>query len=117
MRRARPLESIGMPYSDQDPASREQYIEVWNDLVSTRDLTWSLLICGVTTAAALAVATLLSSSEFFWGLGGAVVGFVICVAVFTPKRTVRITDGPAGTTVDTTTATTATTTGESGDPA
>lgn len=104
-----------MPNTDRRPGDHDDYIEVWNDLVSTRDLTWSLLICGVTTAAALAVATLLSSSEFFWGLGGAVVGFVICVAVFTPKRTVRITDGPVATA---TTATTATTTaGGSGDPA
>lgn len=103
-----------MPNADRRPGDHDDYIEVWNDLVSTRDLTWSLLICGVTTAAALAVATLLSSSEFFWGLGGAVVGFVICVAVFTPKRTVRITDGPVDTT---TTATTTATAGESGDPA
>ncbi|MDN5682309.1 hypothetical protein [Corynebacterium glyciniphilum] len=102
-----------MPNADRRPGDHDDYIEVWNDLVSTRDLTWSLLICGVTTAAALAVATLLSSSEFFWGLGGAVVGFVICVAVFTPKRTVRITDGTAGTTV----GPNDTTAGESGDPA
>lgn len=90
-----------MPNTDADPGERDDYIEVWNDLVSTRDLTWSLVICGVTTALALLVATLLSSSEFFWGLGGAVVGFAVCVALFAPKRVVRITDGtdaetPAG---------------------
>lgn len=82
-----------MPHSDRGSADADQYIEVWNDLVSTRDLTWSLLICGVTTALALVIATLLSSSEFFWGLGGAVVGFIICAVVFTPKRAVNITDG------------------------
>ncbi|MDN6259430.1 MAG: hypothetical protein L0J31_06670, partial [Corynebacterium sp.] len=87
---------VCMPNSDADPGERDDYIEVWNDLVSTRDLTWSLVICGVTTALALLVATLLSSSEFFWGLGGAVVGFAVCVALFTPKRVVRITEGTDG---------------------
>ncbi|WP_420099530.1 hypothetical protein [Corynebacterium sp.] len=82
-----------MPNTDRRPGDHDDYIEVWNDLVSTRDLTWSLLICGVTTALALLIATALSSSEFFWGLGGAVVGFVVCVVVFTPKRVVRIIDG------------------------
>ncbi|MEY8567140.1 hypothetical protein AALF15_11290 [Corynebacteriaceae bacterium 7-707] len=87
-----------MPNTVRRPGDRDDYIEVWNDLVSTRDLTWSLVICGVTTALALLAATALSSSGFFWGLGGAVVGFVVCAVVFTPKRLVRITEdaGEAG---------------------
>lgn len=96
-----------MPNTDADPGERDDYIEVWNDLVSTRDLTWSLVICGVTTALSLLVATLLSSSEFFWGLGGVVVGFAVCVALFTPKRAVRITDGVEATDAET----------QAGDPA
>lgn len=80
----------GMPYTDRVHEDRDQYIEVWNDLVSPRDLTWSLVICGLTTAGALLIATALSASEFFWGLGGAVLGFVICAVVFRPKRTVSI---------------------------
>ncbi len=81
--------------------SSEEYIEVWNDLVSPRDLTLSLAICGGVTIAALVLATFLSSSLFFWGLGGSVVGFIICAVAFTPKRQVRIvsandsTTGPA----------------------
>lgn len=70
--------------------SSEEYIEVWNDLVSPRDLTWSLAICGGATVAALLIATLLSSSLFFWGLGGSVAGFIVCAVVFAPKRVVRI---------------------------
>ena len=62
--------------------SSEEYIEVWNDLVSPRDLTWSLAICGGATVAALLIATLLSSSLFFWGLGGSVAGFIICAVMF-----------------------------------
>ncbi len=70
--------------------SNEEYIDVWNDLVSPRDLTLSLAICGGTTSAALIIATLLSFSLFFWGLGGSVVGFIICASAFAPKRIVRI---------------------------
>ncbi|MFT3944746.1 MAG: hypothetical protein QM705_13120 [Ancrocorticia sp.] len=70
--------------------SSEEYIEVWNDLVSPRDLTWSLAICGGSTVAALLIATFLSASLFFWGLGGSVLGFIICAVVFSPKRAVRI---------------------------
>lgn len=79
--------------------SSEEYIEVWNDLVSPRDLTLSLACCGGVTVAALIIATFLSSSLFFWGLGGAVAGFIICAVVFKPKRMVRIVgaDGSAGT--------------------
>lgn len=77
-----------------DPEAR--YVEVWNDLVSPRDLTWSIVICAATTALALGIATALHVQEFFWGLGGAVLGFVVSAVVFTPKREVRIT-GQAGT--------------------
>ncbi len=71
-------------------SSDAQYIEVWNDLISTRDLIGSLLICAGTTALGLLAAHLLSSSAFFWGLGGSVLGFVISVFAFTPKRDVRL---------------------------
>ncbi|WP_297005797.1 hypothetical protein [uncultured Corynebacterium sp.] len=67
-----------------------RYIEIWNDLVSVRDLTWSIVICGGTTALALGIATAFHSDEFFWGLGGAVLGFTISALVFTPKRTVTV---------------------------
>ena len=77
-------------------ADGEQYIEVWNDLVSPRHLTWSLVTCGGTTAAAVLIATALSSNLFLWGLGGSVIGFIICAILLTPKRDVRIvaTDEP-----------------------
>lgn len=67
-----------------------RYVEVWNDLVSPRDLTWSIVICAGTTAAALGIATALDTDTFFWGLGGAVVGFVIAALVFSPKREVHV---------------------------
>lgn len=83
-----------MPKSDlsgaSSPQKGEEYIEVWNDLVSPRDLTWSLVSCGGCVAIALGLATLLSSSLFMWGLGGAVLGFIISAVVFKPKRVVEI---------------------------
>lgn len=72
-----------------------KYIEVWNDLVSPRDLTWSLVICGGTTAAALLISQALGQSAFFWGLGGSVVGFIVTTLLITPKRVVRLVDGPS----------------------
>ena len=76
--------------TESTPEPDDGYIEVWNDLVSPRDLAWSLAICAATTAAALGIATLLSSSLFMWGLGGSVIGFVICTLTFHPKRDVVI---------------------------
>jgi hypothetical protein len=72
-----------------------KYIEVWNDLVSPRDLTWSLVICGGTTAAALLISQALGQSAFFWGLGGSVGGFIVTTLLITPKRVVRLVDGPS----------------------
>ncbi|MFT3877202.1 MAG: hypothetical protein QM708_12375 [Propioniciclava sp.] len=69
---------------------QDQYIEVWNDLVSPRDLTWSLVACGGATAVALILATVLSGNLFGWGLAGSVAGFIICAVIVAPKRTVRI---------------------------
>ncbi len=79
------------PFEARPLDDSEQYIEVWNDLVSPRHLTWSLVGCAGATAAALLIATALSSSLFLWGLGGSVVGFIICAVVITPKRVVQIT--------------------------
>lgn len=84
-----------MPALDRPGDDTKRYIEVWSDLVSTKDLTVSLLICCATTIAALLVALAIHSSEFFWGLGGAVVGFVIAAVVVTPKRVVEIIDADA----------------------
>lgn len=76
--------------SDRPDGDGEQYIEVWNDLVSPGHLTWSLVGCGGTTAVGLILATAFSANLFAWGLAGAVAGFIICAFVFTPKRDVRI---------------------------
>ncbi len=71
-----------------------EYVEIWGDRVSMRDMALSLVVCGVATALAVGVGHLLRSSEFFWGLGGAVVGFVVAATLVRPKRDVQIVDDP-----------------------
>lgn len=73
--------------SGQDPALR---IEVWNDLVSARDLVLSLTVCGLCSVGALVLATLTSGHLLFWGLGGCVLGFALSCVLVTPKREVSI---------------------------
>lgn len=68
----------------------EQYVEIWGDRVSMRDLVLALAVTAAATVAAVVVGRALGSSEFFWGLGGSVVGFVAAMALIRPKRDVRI---------------------------
>ena len=75
----------------------EQYLEIWGDRVSLRDLVVALAVCAATTVLAVVAGRALGSSEFFWGLGGAVVGFGGAVLLVRPKRDVQIVadDAPA----------------------
>lgn len=68
----------------------DQYVEIWGDRVSMRDLLLALAVTAAATVGAVVVGRALGSSEFFWGLGGSVVGFVAAVALIRPKRDVRI---------------------------
>lgn len=68
----------------------EQYVEIWGDRVSMRDLVIALAACAVTTVVAVVIGRALGSSEFFWGLGGSVVGFGAAMALVRPKRDVQI---------------------------
>jgi len=73
----------------------EQYVEIWGDRVSLRDLVLALAVVTAATVAAVAVSRALDGSEFFWGLGGSVVGFGAAVALVRPKRDVQIVDDDA----------------------
>ncbi|WHP16031.1 hypothetical protein [Cellulomonas sp. ES6] len=68
----------------------EQYVEIWGDRVSLRDLVVALAVCAAATVLAVVAGRALGSSEFFWGLGGAVVGFGVAVLLVRPKRDVQI---------------------------
>lgn len=74
----------------------EQYVEIWGDRVSMRDLVIALAACAATTVVAVVIGRALGSSEFFWGLGGSVVGFGAAVALVRPKRDVQIVADDAG---------------------
>lgn len=67
-------------------------IEVWGDRTSLRSLCLALAISTVSTALAAGIAALTHESLFFWGLGGAVFGFIVSSIALTPQRDVTIMD-------------------------
>lgn len=70
----------------------DEYVEIWGDRVSLRDLVVALAVCAATTVVAVVLGRVTGGSEFFWGLGGSVVGFVGACVLVRPKRDVRIVD-------------------------
>lgn len=63
-----------------------QFVEVWEDIVSIKDLILALIICAITTLGAYLIAPDEGSKPLFFGLIGALVGFVICSFLIKPKR-------------------------------
>lgn len=61
-------------------------IEVWEDLVNIRDLVISLIICSCTTLGGYFLAPKEPPKPLFFGLSGAIIGFVICTIFIKPKR-------------------------------
>ena len=77
---------------DSENTERQNNIEVWNDLVSPRDLIVCLLISVICVVAAVLFSVYLGGKPLFWGLGASTIGFVICCLLVTPKREVTIVD-------------------------
>ena len=73
----------------------DEYVEIWGDRLSLRDLLIALAACAVPTVAAVVLGTVVGGQLLFWGLGGAALGFLIACLVITPKREVRIVEGPS----------------------
>lgn len=67
-------------------------IEVWNDLVSPKDLLVCLAVSAVCAVAAVLIASNTGGQTLYWGLGASVVGFVLNCFLVTPKREVAIVD-------------------------
>ena len=67
-------------------------IEVWNDLVSPKDLIVCLVVSAICAVAAVLVASSTGGQTLYWGLGASVVGFVLNCFLVTPKRDVGIVD-------------------------
>lgn len=80
-----------IPEAGSEDAER-QNIEVWNDLVSPKDLVISLLVAVVCAVAAVLLSLAVGGQTLFWGLGASVVGFTVNCFLVTPKREVSIVD-------------------------
>ena len=80
-----------IPEAGSEDAER-QNIEVWNDLVSPKDLVISLLVAVVCAVAAVLLSLAVGGQTLFWGLGASVVGFTVNCFLVTPKRDVGIVD-------------------------
>jgi hypothetical protein len=66
--------------------AEKKNIEVWEDLVSIKDLVVSLLICSVAAMGGYFIAPNEPPKPLLFGLTGALIGFVICSAIIKPKR-------------------------------
>lgn len=71
---------------------RHHNIEVWNDLVSPKDLLICLEVSVVFAAAAIPVSLAVGGDTLFWGLGASILGFIANCFLVPPKRHVRIID-------------------------
>lgn len=84
--------------SKQTPANKEHTendgdnIEVWEDIVSPKDLLISIAICTITTLGGYLIAPNDPSKELMFGLIGVVIGFLICSLIIKPKRTISYID-------------------------
>ncbi|MCA5012330.1 MULTISPECIES: hypothetical protein [unclassified Enterococcus] len=68
---------------------KKNLIELWGDLVDLKDLILAIVICSVTTMGSFFLAPAGNTTkQLFFGLGGAVLGFVISTVLIKPKRTV-----------------------------
>jgi hypothetical protein len=68
---------------------KKENIEVWEDLVSIKDLVMSLAICSITALGGYFIAPHTPPKPLFFGLGGAFIGFLICTLFIKPKRDLR----------------------------
>lgn len=66
-------------------------VMIWSDVVDLKHLIISILVCTITTMGAFFLADPTNKTMgLFLGLGGAVLGFLICTFMFKPKRVVTI---------------------------
>jgi len=63
-----------------------QFVEVWEDIVSLKDLSLALVLCPFITMIAYFLAPNKGSFPLFYGLGGALIGFILCSMIVKPKR-------------------------------
>lgn len=64
-------------------------VEIWEDLVNIKDLVLSLFICSFTTLGGYFLAPNEPPRPLFYGLAGALIGFLISSIQIKPKRIFR----------------------------
>jgi uncharacterized BrkB/YihY/UPF0761 family membrane protein len=68
---------------------KKALIEIWGDVVSAKELLFSIIIISITTMGLYSFAPKGDRTiGLFFGLAGAVAGFLITVYLFSPKRVV-----------------------------
>ncbi|EUJ25990.1 hypothetical protein MFLO_14612 [Listeria floridensis FSL S10-1187] len=65
----------------------QQNVEIWSDLVNIKDLILAIVICIVFTMGGYFIAPNKAPMPLFFGLGGAMLGFIISSLLIKPKRT------------------------------
>ncbi|BDA63337.1 hypothetical protein [Actinomyces capricornis] len=83
-------------HTGSDSTERQNNIEVWNDLVSPRDLIICLAVSAACAVAAVLLSLRVGGAPLFWGLGASVAGFAVNCLLVTPKREVIIVDEEPG---------------------
>lgn len=72
---------------DKDKA----WVEIWGDVVEIKSLALSIIVTGVTTMGAFSLAPAGDKTrQLFFGLAGAVLGFIASTVRITPKRIIII---------------------------
>ena len=69
---------------------KHSLLNIWGDVVETKALIFCIFLIGVTTMGAHLLAP--SDNEtlgLFFGIGGAVIGFIITVFLFKPQRIIH----------------------------
>ena len=78
---------------DKKPIEQEKNIEIWEDLVRIKDLLLAFLICVSTTFFGYFIAPNDAPKPLFFGLIGAMIGFIITSIIINPKRELVEGDG------------------------
>ncbi|GAA5416924.1 hypothetical protein Pryu01_01963 [Paraliobacillus ryukyuensis] len=78
-------------HHNKQPHSQEN-IEVWADLVNIKDLLLALVITSALTLGAYFIAPNEEPKPLYYGLVGALIGFIISSIIIKPKRKFETTE-------------------------
>lgn len=68
---------------------KRKMVEIWGDIVELKSLVMAIIISGVSTMGAYFLGPSNDKTkELFFGLGGAVLGFVLSTILIKPKRVI-----------------------------